>query len=407
MLAISCRPTYDVFQEPVRGSNQALYRSLNDEGSTAMAYRLDEYVSYGEVICTHHYGVTGFLVLRTEEGDGGGEHTFVRLDLTGLPDSDLIGKHICFEPEEGSQVKFFRREEHQGLKLMQIGATGTMTAQGWVRTLPCSVEEYEIRTKLGEPPPTEWKNHLYLEWFGPNGRVVVEMAGVLLERCIRERDFADETDVGDWEPLPNPVPRPEPYPHETTEFDGSTLEIHEICASGEFSTFTGADLMCEDGGLQRALDAEAAAIDRAIRSAMEDDEFEAEDDDDSQRFLEESRLMDECLERGEQTPFFELLGDLRALPRPEALGDQAVEDQLKIILGQLALLGVAYSVCDHCTPREAYRILIDQVLPDSGAYEELIGTDWVQHFMSHEYCAECDAEAERDYKKYAEESGEL
>lgn len=369
-----------------------------------MAYRLNDYVTYGEVNCTHHYGVTGFLVLRTEEGDEGGENTFLRLDLTGRPSPDLVGKHICFEPEEGSEIKLFRREEHSGLKLMQIGVTGTMKAEGWVRTLPCSVEEYEIRASLGEPPPTAWKNHLYLEWFGPNGNVVVELAGALLERCIRERDFDDESDVGDWEPLPNPVPRPEPYVHEGEDYDGSTLEICEIQASGEVTTYTAADQIGDDGGLQRALDAEAAAIDRAIRESLGEDEDE--DDAESDRFMAETMLIDECLERGEQTPFFELLGDLKALPRPESLSDRAVEEQLKIVLSRLALIGVAYSVCDHCSPREAYRILLEEVLPDCGAYEELIGTDWVQHFMTHEYCAACDAEAEESYRKYAEESGE-
>ena len=378
-------------------------RSLNDEGSTAMAYRLSDYVTYGEVNCTHHYGVTGFLVLRTEEGESGGEHTFVRLDLTGRPNPDLVGKHICFEPEEGAEVEYFRREEHTGLKLMQIGVTGTMKAEGWVRTLPCSEEEYYIRTKLGEPPPTEWKNHLYLEWFGPNGNVVIELAGPLLEKCIRERDFVDETDVGDWEPLPNPIPKPEPYVHGRHAYDESTLEIREIRASGEVTSYTAADFLGEGSDLQRALDAEAAAIDRAIRDSAGDDAFDDEDDDDDDRFMAETRLMDECIENGEQTPFFELIGDLRALPRPESLSEQGAEDQLKLVLSQLALLGVAYSVCDHCSPREAYRILIDEVLPECGAYEELIGTDWVQHFMTHEYCAECDREAEESYRKYAEE----
>lgn len=365
-----------------------------------MAYRLSDYVTYGEVNCTHHYGVTGFLVLRTEEGESGGEHTFVRLDLTGRPSPDLVGKHICFEPEEGAEVAFFHREAHKGLKLMQIGATGMMKAEGWVRTMPCSVEEFYTRSKLGEPPPTEWKNHLYLEWFGPNGNVVIELAGPFVERCVRERDILDETDVGDWEPLPNPIPRPEPYVHDRQDFDGRMLEIREIRASGEVTRHSAADFQGEDSDFQRSLDAEAEAIDRAIRESAGGNVF---DEDDDEGFMAETRIMDACIENGEETPFFELIGDLRALPRPESLSEEGAENQLKLVLSQLALLGVAYSVCDHCSPREAYRILIDQVLPECGAYEELIGTDWVQHFMTHEYCAECDREAEENYRKYAED----
>lgn len=355
-----------------------------------MAYRLGEYVTYGELFTTSHYGVYGFVVLRTEAEEAGGGHTFVRLELTGDPGPDLQDKHICFEPEEGADIKYFRKSEHQGLRLQQFGATGTMTAQGWVRTLPCSVEEYSTRMRLGEPPPTEWKNHLYLEWFGPNGRTVIDLAGALVEVCTRERDDGDESDEGEWEPLPNREPKPGDYRHNPDREDAGAFEITEINISGEVSTYSARDFCAEPDDFQRDLDAQTAALERSIGTGYDD-----LDDDD---FMAETELMDACIEEREETPLIRLLGGIDDLPRPDALDEEGVEAHLKILLGRLAVLGVALNVCDHCTPRDTYRMLVEKILPDSGAFEELIGTGWVQHLMTHEYCEACEAEAAEEFQ---------
>jgi hypothetical protein len=360
------------------------------QGSEAMAYRLSDYVTYGELYTTSHYGVYGFLVLRTEEEEAGGDHTIVRLELTGDPDPDLQDKHICFEPEEGSEIKYFRRAEHRGLQMQQYGATGTMTAQGWVRALPCSPEEYLTRARLGEPPPTEWKNHLYLEWYGPNGRTLIELAGAIVEICTREADQDDAEDSGEWEPLPNLVPKPAPYVHGAN--DTGDIEFTAISASGAIETCTGTEFTCgEATEFNRVLDGDEVWNSETY---IDDD-----DDDDDAAVMAETRLMDECLENGQETPLARLLGGIDDLPAADDLDEDAAEVQLKVLLSRLALVGVALSVCKHCTPRDAYRLLVEKILPDEGAFEELIGTGWVQHFMTSEYCAACDAEADDAYER--------
>lgn len=361
-----------------------------------MAYRLGEYVTYGELFTTTHYGVYGFVVLRTEAEEAGGDHTFVRLELTGDPDPDLQNKHICFEPAEGSEIKYFDKSEHKSFQLQQYGATGTMTAQGWVRTLPCSVEEYMTRSRLGEPPPTEWKNRLYLEWYGPNGRTVIELPGAFVEVCTRERDEQDERDEGEWEPLPNLAPKPAEYRHGAAENDETGIEITEINRNGEIRTYTSADFPGEIDDFQRSLDAHTASVERAIGSGYDDDWEGRGDDEEEEDPLAETRLMDECLECGEETPLIRLLGGIDTLPHPDSLDDVAAETELKVLLGRMAMLGVALNVCDHCTPREAYRLLLERILPDSGVFEDLIGTHWVQHLMTHEYCDQCEAEHEAE-----------
>lgn len=136
-----------------------------------MAFRLGEFVVYGELRNTRHYETFGVIVLR---GDAPGQETVLRIELTGNCGRDLQGKFFRFTPGENDKGDaVFRMKEHRGFQDRQIGPTGTMTAQGWVRTLPCSAAEFMRRAELGEPPPTEWKNRLYLEWYGQNGRVVV------------------------------------------------------------------------------------------------------------------------------------------------------------------------------------------------------------------------------------------
>lgn len=348
-----------------------------------MAYRLGEYVTYGELYTTSHYGVFGFLVLRTEEEEAGGEHTFVRLELTGDPDPDLQGLHLCFEPEEGAEVKYFRKAEHAGLQLRQYGATGTMTAQGWVRTLPCPPEEFMARARLGEPPPTTWKNRLYLEWYGPNGRTVVELAGPMVEVCTREADDDDELDTGDWEPLPNGEPMPESERGDDVEDD---FQITAVNAAGEMETITGTDFrLGETGDFERVLGWEQGE-DPFAEGAYADEEF-----------LAEPSPPDRHTGEPGGRPWLKALCGTDTLPRPDELDETAVEVQLKTLLGRLALFGVALHVCDHCTPRDAYRLLLNKILPElSRGAPDATGAE-IRAIMTAEYCRFCAAEACTDF----------
>jgi hypothetical protein len=360
-----------------------------------MAIRLGEYVVYGELYNTANYSTHGVIALRAREE---GEETVVRLDLTGNCDPDLRGKGFRFWPEEpAASGEVFRLKEHKGFQDRQIGPTGTMTAQGWARVLPCPAEEFERRAKLGEAPPTEWKRRLYLEWYGQNGRVVVEMAGVIVEECTRPAKGTD--DEGDWAPLPNPEPHPDLPPERpqpglgivVERLDGDKIEIeHWATPPGEDACSAGEGLeeegLAEGAGelmpasLQKVLDEQSAAIDRAIRG-------ESGDEDDS--LIPELELMDYCIDHGDAKPMGLLLGSVEHLPPPDELGDEEIEARLKALLARMAMLGVALDVCEHFTPRDCYALLRDKILPEENAFEELIGTGWAQHVMTHEHCPRC------------------
>lgn len=358
-----------------------------------MAYRLGEHVVYGE-LRNRRYAVCGRIVLRGV----GEEDTVIHLDLTGNPGPDLLGKAIRFMPGEGQAVTGFDREANASFQDRQIGPTGTMTAQGWVRTLPCGVEEYMRRSRLGEPPPTGWGRRLYLEWYGQNGRTVIEIAGAVVEECVREpRDGEDGEDEGEWAPLPNlePIPtedgrKPSVGPGFTViRNDGDTVDIETWTpVPRDEESCTGISAIVPSD-LQRELDREAAAIDRAISG---------EDDGDDDALIAEMELCDYCVEHETGTPALSLLEGADALPPSEELSDAAVESQLKVLLGALAMLHVTLDVCEHCTPRDCYRLLRDRILPEMDIHEPLVGTGWVTHWSTWEYCPKCEQEMEEEMR---------
>jgi len=336
---------------------------------------------------TLNYATHGVIVLRAETP---GEKTVVRLDLTGNCAADLQRKVVRFWPEESAPSDaVFSRDRYAGFQDRQIGPTGTMTAQGWVRTMPCSGEEFTRRAELGEPQPTEWKRRLYLEWYGQNGRVVIEMAGAIVEECTRDPEDVD--DEGDWALVPNLAQPPgtsgsgpgRGLEIESVRLDKGDVRIEHLssppgpagCADEPYESVPDA--------LQQEFDDEAVAMDRAIGagSGNEDGNVTAE--------LE---LMDYCIEHGEGQPVAFLLGDIGGLPRPETLNDEDVESRLKVLLAQMARVGVALDVCEHFTPRDCYRLLLDKLLPPANVYEKLMGTSWVQRMTTYDYCPDCEAE---------------
>lgn len=360
-----------------------------------MSIRLGEFIVYGELYNTSHYCAHGFLILRGENGEDGPMR--VHFEVTGDCDADLKGKHIRFQPAEddGTQIEM-PVATYRAINPTQHGVTGTMTAQGWVRALPCTVEEFVNRSALGEPPPTTWRNRLMLEWFGPSGRVTVEMAGPVVEYCTREPNYDDEDDEGEWAPLENLAfppyldgPRPGTGPA-ITRFDREDEELRVQ----EVQPFeTAADSPSDPEDFQQILDAETSRIDREIAGVSEEE---------VEKLQNEMERMDYCLENGEKQPIETFIGCWSELPKPDTLDDVAVEGALKNLLARLVLCGVVLDVCEHFSPRDCYRLLLEEILPEDGVYKELVGTGWIQHHSTWEYCKKCEEELDEKFK-----SGEL
>jgi len=372
-----------------------------------MALRLGGLVVCGEIDNTYHYAVYGRLWLR-------GQDQPLLLRLTGDCDPDLAGRRIYFETRDsGTRVDVgpdIEKFDLSNLAWQQIGVTGTMTAERQVKTADCSDRELAQRLRLGEPPPMQWKRCLYLEWFSQNGRVVLEVPDPLI-------DFRDEDELLDILPSVELLPEDDaPLMVDTDEFDELDSETERFTESVQDieETWTPEDVadlpddpetLSDDARfdeeavegddpyglfpaeLQNWLDAESERVDRVI------------DPDGGSQSQRELELMDELLASGEGEPISGLFETPIKLPSPDQLGDDEVEGALKTLLAELALYGIALDICEHFTPRDAYRLLVEEICRTQTAYPELRRTQWVQQFTTAEFCAACDTELEREFEE--------
>jgi hypothetical protein len=364
-----------------------------------MALRLGDYVVAGELFHTRSYSTHGWLALRDEEQP-------LLFELTGDPGPDLVGKHIRFSiPEDRPRYDEVPPLDRKGLAWHQIGPTGDMLIRQ-VRTFPCSTSDFVRRTKAGEEIPTEWKPCLYLEWFSQNGRVVIELVDPEIEwvddaaeKAAREQAAKDETDRQD-----DPAAEP-----------GISAVGIRRNDDGEFETF---DPLAEDdddpddpyGLFPPGLDDELAGEDEIPYG---DDEESAGNDppqprswrdmpgiDEKTAELYES--WDEVAHGTKDVPFWEVFDPpIKILPASttDAMDDAAISVVFKELLMRLALLGVSLSICEHYTPRRAYRLLVDEILPENGVHPSLPSIGFVQGYMTSEHCAECDAEFDREFEE--------
>jgi len=346
-----------------------------------MAFRLDDSIIAGFIKNAHRFSTHGRLALR------GGEMP-IMFELTGSPSPDLCGRTFEFEvPQNIREASEEDKRLAAGLRPIQVGVTGEMTAERMVRTFECSPEEFIRRSELGEPPPTRWEACLYLEWFSQNGRVVIELPVSKLH--ILDEDEIAARDREEQEEIAAEMRRME---EEDRMREATTPEITAITPEGETDLM---DLLSDDddeegyGLIPEELESELA------RNARRVDREVAGEPPDAIRMMEETELMDEMLEKGERTPLMEFLSDLK-LPSPSDISNEAeAEKALNAALMKLALAGVAFHVCEHCSATDAYRILIDEICQkseDTGAFRPLIGTGWVQNFCASDYCARCQAD---------------
>jgi hypothetical protein len=109
------------------------------------------------------------------------------LELEGNCDPDLAGRHLTFRnlmPQPGTNL--------EGLCRIQCGTPGTMSANRMVRLPMITPEQLENCLKERKPFPTRWSESLYLEWYGPDGRVLVEGAGFICQLTAARWKLSEE-----------------------------------------------------------------------------------------------------------------------------------------------------------------------------------------------------------------------
>lgn len=314
-----------------------------------MTLRLDGLVVRGEIDNTRPYNVCGWLKLR-------GHRTPLTLNLTGDCGPSLKGLRVRFEhPVPADDRDDADETGLSNLAWQQIGPTGAMHLEA-----------------VGEEP----SGRLTLEWFSQNGRVTLELKNPILESVSDEEDDDEETESSD-----------------ESEADLAAL------AGGEESDDDDDPYGLFPGDLMEQFDAEAEQLDRTV---LPDGESFSELGPGG---MSEVEYMEDLIENGEGVPIGSIFDPPLKLQREEALDEAQLEVSLKTLLARLAEHGISLDVCEHFTPRDAYKLLLDEICPFELTHPNLEATRWVQHFSTSDFCETCEAEFEREVEEYERNRG--
>ncbi len=321
-----------------------------------MTLFLSEYVSGGEIINSRRNSVHGYLAFH-----GCGRP--VVLQLTGNCAGELSGAHLRFDvrpDSNGLEPLPVTEEQLNELRLawMQIGVTAEM-----------SIQKNPAR--------------LVLEWYGQNGRTIVELADPLLEfvdAVDEELELDDEDSLDD--DLDDDDERPgSRTPQASFERidDGDDAEPDDPTSDADEEDPFG--LFPAD--LKESLESKESA-------------WNPEIDDDT---LAQWKEWDEVFDGTKDVPLSTLFDPPIRLPSSDSLNDDEVAALFRTILAQLALHNIAFHMCEHFTPRGAYELLRGHILPEHGAHPDLPRIGYTMNFDTAEFCDDCQAEADRKYGK--------
>lgn len=155
-----------------------------------MAWMIEDAVAHGEIDNTVEGHTTGriWLINRDEP---------LILSLNGDCWRDLAGTRLQFENPSPTELP-----DTDSLDIDQLGIIGDMTASRRKRVPTVDEEEFNELYDSQQDIPFEWRNSLYLEWFGEvNGRVVIDSADFIL--TISQHEWEMDEDAENAQKLAN------------------------------------------------------------------------------------------------------------------------------------------------------------------------------------------------------------
>lgn len=367
-----------------------------------MTWQLEKSLIRGELFNLRPNDVHGWLELK-------GAPSLVHLGLTGNLEGELFGKRIQFETEladgdnKDSSTSSPNTEsppssaDFEALEIQQIGPTGTMKL---VRTPAQGTEQESVR--------------LVLQWYSQNGEMKIDLLNPRLEFVAADTDekssmpasdddgesvFLEESE-DEFPGFPDDADADDPYglfPPQLEEQLEDEVNSPEIAAIDEGSLGDGA---AEPGfGPDDPL-AEYPFEERAKRSW---DEVIPGIDEQTKRLYES---WDEIFEGKKDVPLCTIFDPPLTIYPVDKLSDAEVDMAFKVILRRLAMHSVALDMCEHFSSRDAYRLLVEEILPKCPIYPGLPLTGYVQHYSTWEYCRKCEEEFEAKWQAEEKERKE-
>ena len=391
-----------------------------------MALRINEYVLGGELRNTSRNSITGWIEFAPDYG--------VSIKLCGNFSGQFAGKHFKFrvnKPESKRIPKEDLRDLVESMANQQVGVIGdVLFRQIKVPLVP--VKELMLRSRLGEPAPFDIKDCLYLEWFSQDGRVVAEIIDP-------EFEFIDHDTSSTFAPVAEPIPgMDENADNEDAEPGnpdvGLSVTQIQIDENGE-AVIEELEIDVDDASDEYQLfDAD---IDQQIRQSLNEDSNMVEtdvDDPSSEPFggqladpdaakpkkkswdeiipgidpetKAQYEMWDEVYGGEKDQPLMSLFDPPFQLPDPDSITtDNEAQPYLNQIIMRLAMHSVGIDLCQHLTPLTAYRMLVNDILPNAIVHPNLAATDIVEHYSAFDFCPQCEAEFEQEYE-YGESEDE-
>jgi len=311
-----------------------------------MSWRLEDVVVFGEIINTRPNTVRGILKLRDRD-------ITVHLHLTGNCGAGLAGRHFRFMPGEGSLPVSYHFD-FDNFDCQQIGPVGTI-ALDQLQT-PSGYGDSESPEICNDSLGATGKQHLYLEWFSQNGRVLLDLIDAHIEfvtegddrppQALDETPTIEDTEVEEDIVVGNSSNEEDPY----GLFPGDMDELIQLENAFEQSLFPDVPPSWHE--------------------------------------------MDKVFSDDLAVPICTLFDPPMKLYPDDQLNDKQVQQALQMLLARLAVHGICLDMCEHYTPRQAYCLLTKQILKEENVYPDLPNARYVQHFMTAEDCEQCQAEFE-------------
>lgn len=363
-----------------------------------MAWRLNNVVVAGDLNNTRRNSVWGYLWLRELDRP-------VMVNLTGDCAGPLQGKRFHFEIRD-RDAECENDFDYDSFAMEQIGPTGTCTVDE-IGLDTCDLEKSAAPSDLSHLSSSVGKPRLYLEWYSQNGRVVLELIDPVLE-IDDGQDMDSEVQAALNESLTpeEPAEFVSPQEEELDEDDsndGDSQDLFDASYAESESPFIVEDPEEDDPyGLfpdefQHQLDSEFERADNEIGLGKDTDDDIAGlgIDEDTMRLWEK---WDEMFSGEKDVPIREIFDPPMKLVPEQHLDDEQIKLAFSTLLMRLAIHGIALDMCEHFTARDAYKLLVEEILPADAVYPELVATNYVFHYMTSEYCPKCDEECEARYQ---------
>ena len=344
-----------------------------------MPLRIGEYVLAGEISNTRRNSVLGWVEFTPD--------LRVRLELTGNFSENWQGLTIRFqrrEPDPKAATMTSLPDQIEDLADRQIGVVGRVAILGRDEQV-ATPESSTVDAKTTDVPPD---SRLVMEWHSQNGHVQIDLPEIsyeivaTLEHGRSEPESDEELGLAEIE---------------IERRDGEDESDEEDAAADPFGLF-GEDLeqqLAESLGVANAeeeLESDDTSQSRAQRPW---DEVIPGIDEDTKAMYEQ---WDEIFEGKKDQPVSYLFRTPLKLPKVEDVQSDAEAIPLvKAILAELALLSVALDVCEHFSPRDTYRVLMEEILPTAEVHPNLAASDMVQHYSTSDFCPKCEEELEGIY----------